>query len=75
MKIADTYSPWCRNLLTRADHEAIADAGAGEVRFSRPNGKWCARVDADGRTAVGFNARQPGLAFANALAAHRSVAA
>lgn len=67
----DHYSSWCRNLLTTADRVRIVEAGPGEVRFSRPNGKWCARIDADGRTAVGFDRKQPGIAFDNALAAYR----
>jgi hypothetical protein len=75
MQIADTYSSWCRALLTPDDRARIATAGTGTVRFSRPHGKWCARVDADGRTAVGFHAKRPGEAFDNALVAMRQAAA
>ena len=73
MTILDSYSSWCRNLLTAEDRAAIAQAGVGGVRFSRPNGRWCARIDAE-QTAVGFGS-EPGAAFRAALAALRQGAA
>lgn len=72
MTIMDTYSSWCRNLLDRKDRELIAAAGPGGVYFSRPNGRWCARIEADGRSSIGFG-RLPGDAFTAALLAHQGV--
>jgi hypothetical protein len=75
--IADSYSSWCRNLLTREDRERIATAGDGAVRFSRGTStgrRWVALVSAEGIEAVGFGAT-PGAAFDNALVSLRRVAA
>ena len=71
MRIVDSYSSWCRNRLTSEDRADIAMAGEGEVRFSRPNRRWCARVDRDGMTAIGYGST-PGAAF---RAAAKAVAA
>lgn len=70
MKIADDYSPWCRNLLTTKDREEIAAAGAGSVFFYRPvpapiGRRWGCRVVAE-TTAIGFG-NTPGDAFRAAV--------
>lgn len=69
MVILDSYSSWCRNLLTPDDRAAIAQAGPGGVRFSRPNGRWCARIEGE-VAAIGYG-HTPGVAFRNALRAMR----
>lgn len=66
MKIADDYSPWCRNLITTKDREEIAAAGAGSVFFFRPapapaGRRWGAKVVAE-TTSFGYGAT-PGDAF------------
>ena len=73
MQILDTYSSWCRNLLTAEDRAQIAQAGDGGVRFSRPGGRWCARIEAE-QTAIGFGPK-PGDAFRAAVSALRQVPA
>lgn len=71
MRIADTYSSRCRDLLSRADLEAIADAGPGEVRFYPSNvvgRRWGATVKVSG-TSINGTGHTPGAAFRDAIAA------